>query len=218
MHIRRRVLLLSSVFLVALTFGLVAFSYQGEQAAASTPTAKSRVYEFEASYMGLSRDQMIKEAGAIFVGEVVSLSPARWNQDSGEYWQEGALTTLPYHEVQVKVVQPLVDTVGLGAEAKITVLGGSPAGSIQTGELSIANQPEHTLQVGDQSVFFVVKREMAWRGGTAEKQATQPILRLVAMPKQSYLTRKNDGLYHVTEGTDAPLSLDTLRDLIKKQR
>jgi hypothetical protein len=118
----------------------------------------------------------------------------------------------------VDVIQPLVDTVGLDQRVPITVLGGSPAGSIQSGDVQISSNAEHTINVGDQTIFFVSKRAMAWRGGTVANQATRPIIRLMGIPTFSYLTQKKDGFYHSVDTSEPPISLDALHQKIAKIR
>lgn len=230
MRMQRNLVILTSVFIIGLTFGFMFFSkgVQGDQLTATSQIRSSQgpalsqgrpqVFELEGSYEELSRDDTIQQAGAIFVGEVLSVSPVRWNQDNGEYWQEEEYTTLPYHEIQVKVIQPLINTIGLESEATITVLGPSPAGGNQRDSVTLEGEPHHRLKVGDQSIFFIVQRAIAWRGGTPQNQATRPILRLVGMPTMSYLLKRADGLYESPAGNEPPLSLDDLVRRITRVR
>ena len=192
--------------------GLVACSPEQEQ---TTPMAAP--YEFEASYVWLSRDDMIAQADSIFVGRVVSFSPARWNQDSGEDWK-GVGANLPYHEITATVEQPIVDAIGLGEQATITVLGGSPAGSIQSGSVVIADKPEHTLRAGDQAVFFLRLADLAWRPGPDMQEASRPVTMFLGAPNVSYLTLEEDGLYHSQAPEEPPQTLDALVTKIKTMR
>jgi hypothetical protein len=172
--------------------------------------------KFHASYTYVSRDEMIAGADAIVIGRVADISQARWNQDRGEIWQEPGLTTLPYHELDIEVLEVLSsrDTMALGDSLTLTVLGASPAGSIRSAGVEIAGHAEHDLEVGDEAVFFVVSRELAWRGGSATRQATRPIVRFMGEPLRGYLTRGKDGLYHPRVAGEQPLSLESLESQI----
>ena len=129
---------------------------------------------FEASYEDLVLDGRISRADSIFVGQVAAITPARFNQDNGEYWQQDAYTAMPYHTLEVTVVRSLADKLNLGNKITITVLGGSTAGSIQSGDVKVGLTSEHTLRVGDRAVFFVWRRNLAWRG-TDTPLTTRPV-------------------------------------------
>jgi hypothetical protein len=61
------------------------------------------------SYISLTREEMIDRAQIIFVGKVTSIPPTQWNQDSGEAWADG----LMLHYIELEVLEPIVDTIGL---------------------------------------------------------------------------------------------------------
>jgi hypothetical protein len=44
--------------------------------------------ESRVSYAGMSTEQIIDFSEAILIGRVASVSPTRWNHDSGESWQD----------------------------------------------------------------------------------------------------------------------------------
>jgi hypothetical protein len=207
---RKQMIWQASALLLGVGLGCALFWSSGKGEDASG--AGRQVYTFEASYDFLSRDEMIAQADAIILGRVVDISPARWNQDSGEIWQQSGFTVVPYHEVEIEVLNVLADpgALSLGDSLAITVLGGSPAGSIQSGGSEISRHAEHDLQVGDQAAFFVVSRELAWRGGTTTRQAVRPIVRFMGEPRRSYLTLENDGLYHSSDPGEKPTSLESL--------
>ena len=64
----------------------------------------------EASYGGVTDEEMYKNSAAIFIGTVTNVSPMQWNQDSGEYWEDG----LPVHYLKFQVDQTIVDSVEIG--------------------------------------------------------------------------------------------------------
>lgn len=179
--------------------------------------AKTRPYHFEATYGAKSRAEQIAQADAVFVGRVTDVLPARWNQDTGEYWVEEGLTTLPYHEINVNVVRPLFDRIGLEQQIAITVLGGSPAGTIGSAKVPIAPEADHDLKVGDERVFFVSKTSIAWRGGTVGNQATRPVTVLAAYPKYSYLRVEADGLLRSENPEERAITLSELVSRLKNR-
>lgn len=164
------------------------------------------VAHFEASYDDVSLDQMIIEADLVILGHVVKITPARWNQDDGMYWEQAGRTTVPFHEIEIEVTESLRDKIGLGKTATITVLGNSPLGILTTSAIQLESEVAHTLAVGDERIFFLVQRDLVWREGS------RPILRFLGMPEAGYLTHQVDGLYHsLTDHASSPLSLDQLR-------
>ncbi|MCX7680847.1 MAG: hypothetical protein N2508_02580 [Anaerolineae bacterium] len=177
--------------------------------------------EFEAEYIALTREQMIDQADLIFLGEVSHISPTRWNQDSGEYWDDDETrdlydTALPYHEIELIVIQPIVDAVGVEEQVIITVLGNSPVGpEPQTGGFTVivAGAPSHDLKVGDRVVVFARQGEIAWRGGM------RPAILLMGVPRDSYLIQGEDGLYHHRQpDVEEPVSLEALSAHIARRR
>ena len=52
-------------------------------------------------WVGMTTEQVIDDADVILIGKVASLSPSRWNQDSGEYWEDGnsEMANLQYYEL-----------------------------------------------------------------------------------------------------------------------
>lgn len=149
-----------------------------------------------ASYIGVTREDMVASADAIFLGKVVAISPTRWNQDSGEEWNDDATggdSGFQIHLIEVEILQPIVDTIGLGKHVTITGLGTSPLDSY--------GYADHNLKESDQAVFFIVQSQLAWRGGE-----TRPILEFMGAPEYSYFLQGKDGLYH-HERPESPLAL-----------
>lgn len=49
---------------------------------------ENTVVSFETESVYFIQEELLAEADIIFVGKVLTISPTRWNQDSGEYWTE----------------------------------------------------------------------------------------------------------------------------------
>ncbi len=222
---RRLTFMLAGALIVGLVVGLavVFFEVQARNRGLSSPISVSTNF----SYAALTREEMIDQADLIFVGQVVHITPTRWNQDSGEYWDEEETpdldSALLYHEIELTVIRPVVDTLGVGEKVILTVLGNSPVGPqpevpglrINSRPVIIedSDSPVHDLKVGDQAVVFAERREIAWRGGM------RPALMLMGYPQDSYLVQGEDGLYHFWRPElEPPVSLETLIAQIAERR
>lgn len=199
--------LVMGTLILGFVLGLIGFSANPQGATPVVTSVRS-----EASYLEVTSDDLIMQADASFVGHIVSISPAQWNQDSGEYWEEEGAATVAYHEIEVTVVQTLVDTIGLAPQITLTVVGNSPTGSRQSPGVAMASDVDHSLQVGDQAIFFVQQGHMAWRGGM------RPVISLIGYPRTSYLIRQRDALYHSERPGEAPISLEALITKIRTKR
>lgn len=164
-----------------------------------TPQDSSEVFiDQDFSYVYLDEDEAIDHAEAIFLGQVANVSPTRWNQDSGRAWNRG----LQIHTVEVDVIESIVDEVGLGDRATITILGESP----------LTGEADHNLSPGDRAILFIRQTDLAWREG-----GTRPILELVSAPTDSYYKQREDGLFDGRPGS-APISLKALTGQIAQRR
>ena len=117
---------------------------------ASTPACnpnESVILDYEL----MPYEQIIDNSDAIFVGRILSVSCTSWNQDSGNYWDGG----LPVYTMEVQLLQPIVDTLGLSEQVTITQVGYSP----------LDTERANALVVGQQAVVFVVETDIAWRDG-----------------------------------------------------
>ena len=167
------------VLLSFLLIVLVACSTPSPQGNAEEDTAIANV---QAEYVQFSRDEMMRSADMIFVGKVLSITPTKWNQDSGEYWEaiteEGvneqgeSLTTThsgwPIHEIELVVAQSLInDSEAIEKSIVLTVLGKSPVDQEPPGNdtevVTVVGEAPYSLQVGDEVVIFAVYTEIAWR-------------------------------------------------------
>ncbi|GAB4582105.1 MAG: hypothetical protein Fur0022_48600 [Anaerolineales bacterium] len=145
----------------------------------------------EMSMAAYSREELIDRSEAIFVGKVLAISPTFWNQDSGEYWYEDGVG-LQLHTIELEVLQPIVNTIGIEKLVKIYVLGPSPV----DGGMALENDTtvqqggaEYELTVGDQVIFFASRRDIAWRGG-----GTQQLL--MSYPPLDLFIQLPDGMYN----------------------
>jgi matrixin len=130
-----------------------------------------------ALYAGMSDRQLANLSQVAFEGTVVSVAAARWNSDAGTRWTAGANGAWPaaYHKVTFRVTRSIRGHAG--RTATITVMGNSPAGSIDG---SLAGRPDHNLKVGDSVLVLATPGSMAWSDGT-----TRPTLRFAGAPMAS---------------------------------
>jgi hypothetical protein len=156
--------------------------------------------ESRASYAGMGTEEIIDFAEAILIGRIASVSPTRWNQDSGERWQDpiGETAGLQYYEVTLDVTEAVVDEIGLGDPAVITVLGSNP-------------DPDYSFATGERVLVFLRRGPMAWRGGPVEK------LMFAGGPQAKYtLTDDGQALNSLVPGRDT--TLQALLDEIPARR
>ena len=167
---------------------------QGETSSSTIDFSKVRQ---ESPYLGLTREQMIDKAGIILVGKVTDISATSWNQDNGEPWYDQATGFgLQLHYVALDVVQPIVDTIGLGKQLTIVILGPSP----------LDGHSDDDLKVGDQAIFFAATTELAWR-----EEQRRPIIELLTYPPDATFKLGDDNLY---EG----ISLEEMINQIAQRR
>lgn len=165
---------------------------------------------FHASYAEMSFEERLSQAEAIFTGVVTEISPTRWNQDSGAYWQEvdaageQVRQALPLYTVTLAVQGSLAGATPPDKFVTLTVLGGSP---LEKG----FDSAERPLQIGDETVILARQTELAWRDGT------RLVWYLLGNPYQSYLVKSADGLYHLPDSADG-FTTDSLLTQIAQVR
>lgn len=161
-----------------------------------------------ASYIRLSREEMLKQADAIVAGQVTQVSATRFNQDSGELWEArvGEATPLALHYVEVQITEVLAGGVELEEKGNVTIA------VLGTSSMDSPSQADHQLKPGDQVIVFLQSAELAWREGT------RPVWRFVAAPAESALALQSDGLYHDGWRDESPLTLEDLEVQIAQQR
>ncbi|NIT59522.1 MAG: hypothetical protein GWN00_25880 [Aliifodinibius sp.] len=163
------------------------------------------------SYAEVSIDEQIKLADVIVAGTITSISKTRWNQDSGEYWEEVVKdeieetihTALPYYTIEILVNKPILNAKS-GEKLVATVIGMSP--------LEEQNRNSHRLQVNKEAVVFMRHSEMAWRDGT------RPILQLMSTPEKSAFFRGENDLYETAHVDEVAVPLDALITRIAQKR
>lgn len=168
------------------------------------------------SYVGMTVEQVIDDADIIFLGQVTSISPSRWNQDTGEYWEDvdSDMASLQYYEVTLEVTDVIVDEFGLSNEVSITVLGPSPADVTPATDNS---EVQHTLaetvsfREGEKVLLFVEKVPLAWRNGVVER------LVLVGGPQGKY-TITDDGRALNASTSERDMALSDLLEQITARR
>jgi hypothetical protein len=160
---------LARLSLAAIAALLLAACVVAEPAATPSPTpvpdTQQEVVHVILDYASVPYEQIIDDSEAIFLGQVVDISPTNWNQDSGEYWHGG----LPVHTIEARVLQRIVDSIELADEVTVTQVGYSPL------------EGHYSLAAGQRAVFFIVRREIAWRTGLL------PVLRTTNTPWDSII-------------------------------
>jgi len=163
----------------------------------SEPQEESVVVEQHASYVQVSQQELIELADSIFEGTVLSISPTRWNQDSGDKWDGG----LMLHAVEIEVDQPLVGDVAAGERFSLTILGASP------GEGHV----DYDFKAGDTSIFFTKRTDLTWSDGF------RTVNMLIGAPAGSYLLADENGMFK-GQLFSQPMSLDEVTKLIAEHR
>ncbi|NUM47132.1 MAG: hypothetical protein HUU38_20730 [Anaerolineales bacterium] len=182
---------------LAMTF----LEFRLHQPKGSAPIANIPLVETEGDYVIFPLDYMIDISNAIFIGKVINISPTRWNQDSGEFWigSSPEQVALQLHNLELDMVQPIVDTLGLSKQVQVIV---PTVGDFDANERTVY------MKEGDQVLFFALRTEIAWRDGM------QTVLRQTNAPLYSYFTLGKDGFYHGLS-VDGQVSFSQ-EDLIKK--
>ena len=192
----KRFWLAAGLVAVGVVVGLTALGPTAARSGAALAPAGDIPLDVDVTYQALTFDQMATQAGAILAGRVTRISPTRWNQDSGQYWEDvtvdaaGLETSngaLPYYEIELAVSESIVDALGLDAQVDkgqpvvLTVIGMNPDQDPDTAigvAAMTAADGEARLHVGDSVVAFTQPTRMAWRTGT------RPILAPMGAPEQ----------------------------------
>lgn len=181
----------------------------------------------DSEYISVTRDEAIESADLIFAGKVTNISATQWNQDSGEYWRETTVedaargfetshTAWPIHYVELSIIEPIIDEIRVDRTVTLTILGKSPVEQGHTTSrisVQIEGQPPHALTVDDEVIVFAAQTEIAWRdparpirlveapdGTTYFDIGTRSVISFLGNPRDSYLLKEDDGLYHSVEG------------------
>ncbi len=161
------------------------------------PHEEAASVQLEFTYADVSFEERMQQAQVVLAGKVLSISPTKWNQDSGDYWEEeidGTLySALPYYEIEVSTEQLLSPSEGIGQSLIITVLGTAPheTGVAAADGLAVISDSNLPLAIGDEVVIFVRQTDLAWRDGS------RAVWYFMGDPVQSFMKMGKDGLYTV---------------------
>lgn len=141
-------------------------------------------------YRDMRAPEAIKAADLAVHGIVTDVSPTKWNQDSGEYWEDFSedgrtrYPALPYFNVRLSEASKITEGRGaIDREVTITVLGLSPEDT----------EAEHTFEVGNELIVLVRHSKLAWRDGKRK------ILQFVGSPMQSHFYRAENGNFYLAD-------------------
>jgi hypothetical protein len=168
----------------------------------------------------------------------MTIGETRWNQDSGQYWEETfqysgyetIVSALPYYEITMSVDRLLADSPGIKeGQLIITVMG-----------TSLLDHQEEASPIhpksGDEIVAFVRQGEIGWRRGeiTYNKEdgsletGRKAAMLLMGGPDNSHLLRNENGLYYRPSAEDSPfspveeltsaISLEELAKMVQEKR
>lgn len=174
----------------------------------------------DVSYSDLPLATKVAKAPLIVTGTVVDVSPTRWNQDDGTFWEEtvddayGTQTVdsaVPYHVVTIKIDRTLADTLGVtassGGKVAVTVVGMRDGGGFEEarkpdgapGVLALSSDSV-SANAGERVVAFVRPGQLAWRGG-----AMRAVLAPMGSPGTTVLSEAvvNSGAFAEVPSFDA---------------
>lgn len=147
------------------------------------------------SYAEVPIDEQIEKADVIVAGTVVDVSPTKWNQDSGEYWEElggdeeveQPHVAVAYYTIIVATEQPIIANEGLSSTVEVTVVGISPLDE---------KDAEFSIDIGDNVVILASEAKLAWRNGE------RSVLKFLSAPEASLYQQGEDGLYRIGFSTE----------------
>lgn len=199
----------------------------------------AQTVRFSTEYVIASPEDVIERADIIFVGKVLTISPTRWNQDNGSYWEEVTKegeyetrhTAMPVHEIEMEVTRLVEDEIGISENVVLTMIGKSPVDNLDAvaDTVQIIGSPDHMLTVDDEVLVFGRQTEIAWRDGNPirlvePKDGSQPYFEIgrktvIQLTPGAYLLRGDDGLFYSPENSDwSHASLDTILQQIQRLR
>lgn len=163
------------------------------------------------SYAEVPIDEQIEKADVIVAGTIESISGTRWNQDSGEYWEETDKRedrehphlAVAFYTMEISVDRPIVTDRDLADRVEITVVGTSPLDD---------KRAEFPVEVGDKVVIFAKRSELAWRDGRRQ------ILMFLSAPESSLFWQGEDGLYRMSYEGKSGVSFEELISRIVQKR
>lgn len=199
--------------LVIIVLGLVLAACSANT---NKPHEEAASVQFEFTYTDVSFEERMQQAQVVLAGKVLSISPTKWNQDSGDYWEEeidGTLySALPYYEIEVSTEQLLSPSEGIGQSMIITVLGTAPNKNeaVEADGLAVIGESPLPLAIGDQVVVFARQTDLAWRDGS------RAVWYFMGDPAQSFMTMGEDGLYTVPGSGQKGTTITEIADALNK--
>jgi len=203
-----RTMLLVILFALA----LAACVPTGVEPAAVLPSPELEAIRVIVDWIIPRDEELLAAANAVFLGKVVALSPTTFNQDSGQYY-DGAMAV---HTVTFRVMDTIVDDIGLGPEVTLTVSAGSPvdngsvavnSGSVRHYQINVA----HDLAVGDEVVVVAKGGEFAWREG-----GRREVLSFAESPMWSYFARDEQGNYQRRDSALPAMTYEELSATVRE--
>ncbi len=157
---------------------------------------------------------VLAQTEAAFLGEVTAISPTHFNQDSGQYYTDA----MGIHTITFRVIEPIVDEIGLGPDVTLTSMAGSPVDNghvdIEGGNVACYDiQVSHEFAVGQQMVVLARRGEIVWREG-----GTREVLSFAAWPPDAYFAQDERGLYRRNNTELPPMTLEELSARILEWR
>jgi len=205
------------VLLVSVLFVLVACTPAGSEPAAIVPTLTPTVVieciRVVSDIMIAGDADVLAETEAAFLGEVIAISPTH-NQDSGQYYTDA----MGVHTVTFRVIEPIVDEIGLGPEVTLTSLAGSPVDNghvdIEGGNVACYDiYVSHQFAIGQQMVVLARRSGIAWREG-----GTREVLAFAAWPTDAYFFTDEQGHYRRNNSELPAMTLAELSAYIREWR
>lgn len=205
------------------------------------------IIKIERSYVLLSRQELINQADEIFLGQIRHISPTRWNQDSGKYWEETIeekdgreQTVLPlaYYEIEFSIIHSILGKPD--GSLVVTVTGKSPVEdklwvTYEGRQFEVQFSENLRLQTGDRLIVFAHYNTIPWRNPNKPLQRidlpdggyyydpgdSHSVLCFLQEPASSLFYEGSDGLYHSLENASQkwePFSLQDLERLVLTSR
>lgn len=137
----------------------------------------------DVSYVDLPLSTKVANAPLIVTGTVIEITPARWNQDDGTFWertetdaygQQTVDSAVPYHTVVLKVDRALANRLGVATDkVALTVIGMGAGPAVAddlpradaSGVVSLSSDSVSATK-GERVIAFVRPGQLAWRDGT----------------------------------------------------
>lgn len=174
----------------------------------------------DVSYNDMPLSTKVAQAPLIVTGTVIDISPTRWNQDDGTFWEDtiddayGRQTVdsaVPYHTVTIKVDRTFADSLGVvgdtGDKVVLTVVGMGPGSVLDrntntgasAGVMAMSSDSV-SAKAGDRIIAFVQAGQLAWHNS-----AMRPVLVPMGSPGTTVVSEDavNSGVFAEVPSFDA---------------